>query len=384
MMKLQAALLKLSLIICSMMMIAGCWSSTNIQDQHYVSALGVDYDGENFTLYAQTMNFEFIASTEGQRGNPNNSAYVGKGIGKTLHTAAADLYKSAQLRVDWGHTQAIVVTERAIFSLDSELVDRIYRFPDNRYNVWLFVTQESIEEIFKSDSFYNFTTLRTILHVPGSSYNQMMTMPPIQMFKYLSFVNEPDRISYIPCLGFDNEHWSSDIKTLKLLKITGAYFSSEKASKMIPNEKLQGYRWLNPRLSRTMIIIKDEETSYAVITIDKAKIKIKPKLINGEVKFNIEANYQGTMNEYIHELDYSKMIELAKQEIENEVMAVYRLGLEEQLDLYNLMHSFRMKMPGAWKNMTKNGSEFILTEDSIESFKIKIYVPTNGKYKRQK
>src|SRR5690606_22969132 len=114
------------------------------------------------------------------------------------------------LRVEWGHTQAVIVTERAIMNKDSELVDRIYRFPDNRYNVWFYVTQEPIEEIFKSDTFYNFTTLRTLIHLPESSYKQTMTLPPIQMFKYLSFVNEPDRLSYVPCLGFSEDSWSSE------------------------------------------------------------------------------------------------------------------------------------------------------------------------------
>lgn len=381
---LRATCIKLSLVIVIMLLISGCWSSTNIQDQHYVSALGVDYDGENFILYAQTLNFQIIASSDSQQGVQKNNAYVGKGFGKTLHTAAADLYKSAQMRVDWGHTQSIVVSERAILTFDDELVDRIYRFPDNRYNVWLFVTKEPIDEVFMSDSFYNFSTLRTILHVPESSYNQLETVTPIQMFKYLSFVNEPDRVSFIPCLGFDQRHWESESKPLKLLRITGAFFSSNKIDKILNNDQLIGFRWLQPKLTRTMVIVTDEETTYGVITIDHAKVKKKAYVKDGTVKFVIEASYRGSMNEYIQEIDYDKMVELAKEQIKREIIDVYNVGLEEQLDLFNLLHSFRMKSPREWKTMTDNGNEFILNKQSIEDIKIKLTVPTNGKYKRQK
>lgn len=376
--------IKLSLIILIVVTMTGCWSATNIQDQHYVSALGVDYDGENFILYAQTLNFQIIASSETQQGVPKNTSYVGKGIGKTMHTAAADLYKTAQMRVDWGHTQSIVVSERAILLFDSELVDRIYRFPDNRYNVWLFVTKEPIDEVFMSDSFYNFSTLRTILHVPLSSYNQLTTIMPIQMFKYLSLVNEPDRISFIPCLGFDQQHWESENEPLKLLKITGAYFSSDTVNKILDNDQLIGFRWLQRHLKRTMVIVSDEETSYGVITIDHAKVKKKAYLKDGSVKFVIEASYRGSMNEYINEIDYAKMVELAKEQIKKEIIDVYNVGVEEELDLFDLMHCFRMKSPSKWKQMTNSGAEFILNKQSLEDIKIKLTVPTNGKYKRQK
>jgi len=377
--------LKLGLLVLMLYSLTGCWSSSNIQDQHYTAAIGIDFDGENYILYAQTLNFASIASTEGAQGTtPDNSSYVGIGVGKSMHLAASDLYKAAQLRIEWGHTQAVIVSERALMAKDSELVDRVYRFPDNRYNVWFFVTQEPIDKLLESDTFYNFTTLRTIIHMPESSYNQTMTLPPIQMFKYLSFVNEPDRLSYVPCLGFNETSWESQTKQLKLPVITAGYFASDKVKKMIKIEDIKGYRWAQPKLTRTMLLVKDEKKDYAVVIVHKAKVKKKAVLVDGQVKFNIEASYRGSMDEYIEEIDYEDMIKLAEEQIKQEIIETYNFGVEEELDFFNLMHSFRMKNPSRWKQMTKNGQEFILTKNSINEIKVKLVVSTNGKYKRQK
>jgi len=368
-----------------LLLLTGCWSSHDITNQHYVTTMGIDYDGEVYTIYAQIISFENVARTEGQGGNTNSPTYVGKGIGHSFNTAADDLYASSQIRIDWGHAKAVVVSDQAMQLLGTQIVERIYRFPENRYNTWLYVTKEPIEDILTTNSFYNRTSLFSVLHMPNNSRKQRATLPPVEMFKYLSAINEPDRISYIPCIGFDTTHWRANEKQMKLLEINGGYIETHNGTKKIFTiEQMKGYRWIDPRLTRTMLLVKDEKTSYAVLTFNKSKVKKKPFIQEGNVKFIIKGFYKGSMNEYINEIDYNKMIELAKEQIKSEIMDIYKLGVKEETDIFNLMHSFRMKNPDKWKVMTKNGSKFILDEDSIERIDIKIVIPHNGKYKRQK
>lgn len=368
-----------------LLLLTGCWSSHDISDQHYVTGMGLDYDGEKFIIYAQIVNFESIASTATQGGDPENLTYIGRGSGDTVHTAAANLYASSQVRVDWGHSQAVVVTHRAMQQLGSEIVERIYRFPENRYNTWLYVTRDPVDEVLSITSFYNRTSLYSILHMPNNSRRQLATLPPVQMFKYLSVINEPDRITYVPCIGFDSTHWKSEEKPMKLLEINGGYIETHDGTKaMFDLQQLKGYRWIDPKMTRTLLPIKDEKTTYAVLTFHHSKVKKKAIIKDGKVKFTIKGFYKGTMNEYIQELDYKNMMELAKKEIYSEIMEVYQLGIENQIDLFNLMHTFRMKYPDKWREMTKDGTKFILDDESIEGIEIDIHIPYNGKYKRQK
>src|SRR5690606_22021888 len=376
--------IKICLICIVLTLMPGCWSAVDIQNQHYVTSLGVDYDGEMFFVYAQIVRFENIARMESQgAGSPINT-YVGKGEGTSLNIAVSNLYATSQVRIDWGHMKAIVVTERAISSLE-KLAGHIYRSPESRYNTWFYVTNGSIEEIFLTNSFYERTSLFSILHMPMNSFRQGSTVPPIQMFKCISISNEPDRITVIPVIGTDNEQWKTNEGELKIFKIIGAYFESYNGvKKILPLDQLEGMRWIDPRLTRTMLTVMDEEKEYAVLILHNTKVKKKTKLVNGEPKFTIKASFKGSLNEYLSELDYPKMIQLAREQIEKEIMEAYELGLKEQLDLFNLMHSFRMKDPDAWKRMTNNGEKFILDEKSLEHLEIDIEIPYNGKYKRRR
>jgi len=368
------------------LLLSGCWSSMDIQNQHYVTSLGVDYDGETYTLYAQIIRFENVAGLEGQGAkSQGNNTYVGIGKGNTLNTAVDALYNSAQVRIDWGQTKAVVTTFRTLQLLDGEFAGHIYRYPENRYNTWLYVTEEPIDEIFLSNSFYDRPSIYSILHKPMSSYKQHSAVPPIEMFKFLSAENEPDRIIIIPVIGFDQKQWKTNEEQLKLLTITGAYFESyNDVKKNFPIEQIKGMRWIDERLLRTMLVVKDGVKNYAVLTIDYSKVRKKAKLVNGEVKFTIKATYRGSMNEYINQIEYHKMIEIAREEIKKEIIEVYELGVKEQVDFFELMHTFRLKHPAEWKRMTNYGQKFILDEQSIEHIDIDLVVPFNGKYKRIK
>jgi len=375
--------IRITTVCLLLLLLTGCWSSTNIADQHYVTTMGIDYDGETYYMYAQIIRFENVARQEGQ-GSSSENTYVGIGTGPSVNMAVADLYSSAQVRIDWGQTQAIVASHRAMQLLDSEIVERIYRFPENRYNTWFYVTEEPIEDVLLANSFYERTSRFSILHMPKSTFGQYSTVPPIRMFKYLSDTNEPDRLIQVPRIGFNEKTWKSNEKQMKLLEITGVYFETANGvRKTFPKEQLKGMRWMDPRMTRTMLQLEEGQNSYGVLTIDHYKIKKKAHLVNGEPKFVISATYKGSLNEYSEEIEYHKMVELASKLIKQEIMQVYQIGIEEQIDVFNLMHHFRLRYPREWKKMTRVGEKFILNEQSIERVDIEVVIPYNGKYKRQ-
>src|SRR5690606_23885261 len=116
-------------------------------------------------------NFANIARTESaQLTPPDTGTYVGVGKGITLNLAAANLYETAQTDINWGQVQAVVVSERAINTLDSQIVERLYRYTENRYNTWMYIIDESLTELLTINSFFNLTSLFTIIHSPQSTF----------------------------------------------------------------------------------------------------------------------------------------------------------------------------------------------------------------------
>jgi len=374
------------IILCvCFLLLSGCWSAHNLQDQHYFAALGIDYDGENFFLYGQTINFTNVARTESvQSSPPDTGTYVGVGKGVTLNMAAANLYQTAQVKVKWGHVQTVLITRRAIEALDSEIVERLYRFPDNRYTTWLYITENPIIEILSLNSFFNLTSLYTILHNPIGSFKQYSELPPKLMLKYIADSGELGKTSYIPVIGINNEQWTSDDKPFPTLFVTGAFFSDDAGhTKLFTKQELHGYNWLDKRMGRAMEpVIKNGEI-YASLTFTGKKAKIKPIYQDGKVKFDIDIKLKGTMHEYIKEMSYEEVIELTKKKIQDEIIEVYNLGIENDLDLFNLMIKVKRSKPDIWKSITMNGSIMPLDQDSINDIHIDILLPSNGKYKRQ-
>ncbi|HIW31723.1 MAG TPA: Ger(x)C family spore germination protein [Candidatus Paenibacillus intestinavium] len=383
---LKSTLLLKVIIICTLILpLTGCWNSVNIEDQLYVSALGVDYKDEEITVYAQVLDFNNLSRSEGgSRLAPEQSTFVGKGRGKTINQAVFDLYRTAQAHVEWGHMGAVVIDVKAMEALGPAIVERIYRSPSTRYNTWLYVTETPIDQILATTSFFDMTSLFSILHHPQNNYRQNSTFPPMLMFKFIVDSNEHDRTIYIPCIGIDNSQWSNSENPLELLTITGAYFESHADHKRLFSRKqLTGIQWLDESFKRISMTVEDEEVIYANLTIFQSHIKIKPSIQKGQIKFNITASYQASMPEYIEEIAYEELVKLAEDKIEKEILNIYKLSLENELDLYSLMHHFRLKYPKQWISMTDRGQEFILNENSIESLKVNINISSNGKYKRE-
>jgi len=347
--------------------------------------MGIDYKDDQFTIYAQMFDFNSISRSEGgTRGSPGEATFIGEGHGKTMNQAVFDLYQTSQEHVEWGHMGSVVVTVKAMEQLGSTIVERLYRSPSTRYNTWLYVTEEPIEQIFATASFFNMTSLFTILHNPSGNYQQNSIFPPTLMFKYIVNSNENDRIIYVPCIGINNSAWLQSEKPMSILTITGAYYeSSAKETGLFTREQLKGIQWLDDKFNRVTLTVEDEDIAYANLTIFQPKIKVKPYLKDGQVKFKIKAKYQAIMQEYIEEISYEDLVKLAEDTIKKEIMNVYILGVENKLDIYTLMHPFRMKYPTQWVSLTDRGDNFILNENSIESIDVHVTVPSNGKYKRK-
>lgn len=287
----RTLLLKLILILTLMLPLTGCWSAINIQEQLYISAVGIDYKDEVFTVYAQTFDFNNIARSEGgSKHPPEQSTFVGIGHGKTVNEAVFDFYQTAQAHIEWGHMGAVVINAKAMEALGESIVDRLYRSTSTRYNTWLYVTESPIDQIFSTTSFFDMTSLFSILHHPKNSYKQNSVLPPLLVFKYIVDSNEHDRIVYIPCIGIDKSQWSTPEKPMELLKITGAYFESPTNKvKLFQREQLKGLHWLDSSFKSVSLDVRDEETIYANLTVFQPNIKIKPSIQNGQVKFNIVA-----------------------------------------------------------------------------------------------
>lgn len=368
-----------------------CWSAVTIEQQIYVSAIGMEYEEEeeNYKIYAQAQNFKSIIEFTTREKERSSGTFVGIGTGKTINEAALSLARSSQAKIDWGHLEAIVLSEEVIKKDGITIPRKIYRFPETRYNSWFYVTNESIFKLFTTGNIYDETSLSTVLFDPSSSYRQKSTVKPLLTFDLVANINEPDRTVAVPYLSYNKDQWKNSSTNLELLEINGAYFVSLHGNqKLFDLEEVKGFRILQIPSRNRLTLMEEEDSndsSSNAVLADIILIPYKKDIVVNttgmDPKFEINISFNGAMYELNEAITYNEMIEKLKKHIVSLVQESYLIGVENEIDMFNLMSKLRRKNPQLWKKLTDDGKTFILTEESLEAVNVHVRIPFNGKYK---
>ncbi|MGO4548119.1 Ger(x)C family spore germination protein [Paenibacillus sp. 2TAB23] len=371
--------------LAALLTLPGCWSATEIQSVSYVKAMGIDFVDHQFNVYIQLLDFSNIAKTEaGGKANEQAVVWIGKGKGESLVSAITDLFKTAQFKLSWGHVSSIILTERALKAKGDSLAEMINRYPEIRYNAWIYGTRSPLEKLLAATPFFKLSPLASIMHDPQSNYEQNSTYPPMLFFKYISIFNEPSATAYLPSLSLNDTQWQESNVGKPMLMINGAFFEYGNQIKgFISRAKLEGYHWLVPSMESAPLIIKKEGNVYGQLIILRPKIKITPLVQGEDVRLRIKVSYVGGMFEYLAEMPYAEMTHIAEETIKKQIMDTYKEGLKIGVDPFELGHKLRLKHPKLWKKLSNDGKELVIHADSIEALNVKVNIIYNGKFKRQ-
>src|SRR5690606_25120406 len=134
-------------VILLLLTLTGCWSRYEVQNLNYATALGIDYQNDQYILYVQLLDFSTVAKLEGQQKAEQPPVWVGKGEGSSFTEAANDLYITSQQRLNFGQISAILFSERMLQANKvGEVLELINRYREIRYLSWMFSTSEPIED----------------------------------------------------------------------------------------------------------------------------------------------------------------------------------------------------------------------------------------------
>lgn len=365
---------------------SGCWNASDIEHKGYVKALGIDYQGGEFIVHAQLLKFSTIAKSDSSAsgGDSGPSIDLGKGHGKTLNLATDDLYHTSQVTIAWGHLSSLIISEQAMKAQGKHVIEMLNRYPEIRYNTWLYTTKESMEDILSTTSLFKLPPIFSILHDPKPNYDQNSILPPILLFKYIAQYNEPGITSYIPSIGVNKKQWKQPVKEMPLLMLKGAYFQSPTRKQVyISRAKLAGFEWMHKEMKRAPLNVARDGVEYSHLNLSDPKIKVKAVIQGDDVLFHISTSYSGAMFEYNEPLPYHEMTQIAEDLVKKQIMNVYKEGLKHEIDIYNLGDVLRHDNLKLWKRLSDNGKKLIIHNKSIEKLEVKISIPYNGKYKRQ-
>ncbi|WP_139491736.1 Ger(x)C family spore germination protein [Brevibacillus dissolubilis] len=361
------------------LILSGCWNMREIEHLIYINSIGVDYVDNKVVTYLQILSFTNIAKAEAGGQRQPQVISVGKGVGDSFDSAIFNLYPSATQRLAWSQVKSVVFTERAIKNgIVHEVLDEFDRYYELRYTVWAFATKERIEDIFDAKPILNISVLYSRLTDPQDMYRQNAILRPIQLYRFVSMINDKNRAVLLPYLSLTDKHWAENKKPLPELELDGVCILQNKKLKgCIPREQLPGLRWLERNTTRSAIPLKKGKLPIALVVLERPKAKITPTLKNGTPVFDVKINVSGYVTERASLIPLSEMETLTAKKIKEEVIKTFQTGLKHDADVLQLGHLFYKRQPHTWKKLSKDHT-LPITEKSLASVDVQVKIVHGG------
>ncbi|WP_413379230.1 Ger(x)C family spore germination protein [Alkalihalobacillus sp. 1P02AB] len=375
--------LKISLYFTFIVLfLSGCQTDMKeIARMNYPTAIGVDFIDGDYYLYLQLIGFNSIAKTEGDGGGPTKT-YVFESRASNFIDAFFEVYETSQQKFLWAHITGIVISESVLEEGVSHIYDGISRYPEFRLTPWIFATKEPIKEVLSTVGFFGKTTLETLLHEPEQIYEQSSMIKPYKLHQFFREVFEPGFTTYIPSLAVNKDSWVENKKEEPKLELNGAYFIHKEQYKgFFTLDELKGLQWVDSETERAPIFIPDKENLNLLLVANKIEPEIIVNIENNQPQFDIELNIEGYADQRMDEQSLlSIMKDDAAQSIEKELMTLYQLGLENDVDFLNLEHILYRKRKKEWKRLS---SEKWLNENTIQSVNVNVFINHSGVFKNK-
>lgn len=371
--------LRLCAILLLLGCLCGCWDVNEVQNTNYISAIGLDYQDGTYEIYAQLIEFAAIAKTESNGQSQTLPVWVGKGSGPTLSAAFHNMYNASQNRTFWGHVTALVYSRAFIDAGIEHSFDILNRYRELRYTIWLYGTEEPMEELFSVTPFFNKSPLDSILHTPEEIYEQSSFIRPLDFQQVIRRYKEPGGTVLLPRLSITSDFWLRSMEPKPLLMLDGIYALSSDHVAVFDRSQLAGVRWTQATTDRASLVLAEEEKALASLVLGNQSIRFEPSMQDGKVRFSFSGQYDASVVELLHNLDEARLVKLAEEAIEHEIRHTYAAGLAAKTDLFGLqLTMYRHRL---LNRSTLEDDRFLLDEQSLQDLSVTVQLRHAGKFK---
>ena len=364
-------------------LLTGCWDVSEPQRMYYIEGVGIDFKDGQYEVYMQIIDFTNIAKSE-QRNPEAVQAEVGHAKGKTIDEAIFKLYRSIDQKVFWGHITYLIFSENALKKENvNQMIDSFLRHKDTRYTIWVYCTQDSIEDILLTTPIINKAITLSKLGNPLNSYEQESLVEPINLRRLIIGLNEPSHEVKIPLITL-NKDWETSKKKSEATELTGVGVISKDAFKgYIQGDQIMGIQWMSDETVRGDLTIKLDEgdNDYLTISLKKIHVKINPIVTNKDnVKFNINIKFDVTIDGIQGKITDQEIRKAVIDQVQKDVKSTYEEALKKDMDIYRLSEELYRKNVKVWKKLETNG-KINLTEDSIDTIEVNVNKINPGRKK---
>ncbi|OMF35967.1 hypothetical protein BK133_09785 [Paenibacillus sp. FSL H8-0548] len=338
-------------ILCSSLLLQGCWDEVNLQDVSYVSAIGIDYKEDHFEIYVQLIKFSLVAKTETLQPDPN-PVWNGKASGDSILLALHDLTRAGHSILSLEHLKTVIVQERAMGKM-TEILDGLNRQRTSRYTAFIYGTRTSIEKIFTTETFFDQSPLQSIMYMPGPLESQRSFIRPYLMQLAVQTLKEPAMVTTLPALTENDKYWSRKKQSIPIQFIDGIFvFNELRYLGYLKESDSTGMRWVNPEFKQFQLKADGPEGSSTVV-VTSSKARIHTSFVEGKPVFMLKLSLTGNVAEMAGLIKEEDVTASVESQVKKQIEDTFHKGITKGMDLFELEHHLYRYYQTYWKEECK-------------------------------
>jgi len=338
---------------------AGCYSLSEIEDQAFVTAIGVDRVGtDKVRLSIQVANPSAIPTGGGLGGGASGTqggqaVWVVGAEGRTLSGAAERLQRVSSRVFEWSHASVLVVSEDAARDPGMDvLLDFFLRFPAPRLTTRLMISKDRAEEVLKGTSVFD--------PIPATAWKSVAerTLGLTQnIVSFVRIMQEPTSSAYTVYVQLAEDRSGVDLakqrKARELQPLAAAVFKRGTLDVVLDAAATRGLLWAAARgrvIDRVDVEVPGRGT--AGLWVKRVRSEVRPLLFGStpvaEVTTQVwgEVHDAGALDLELLYPDSLRIVENALERlVRREVAALLSVTKERGLDVLRIRAVFDAKYP---------------------------------------
>lgn len=348
-----------------LLLAAGCWDRTEINDLAMITATGIDKTSEK-TIRLSVQVF-IPRSPQGQQGMGTGGAGGGSGgqtfvrsaEGVTLADAMSRLQEKLPRLIFWGHNEVFVFGRELAEAGIRDSMDFMMRHPQVREGAYVFVSANSAGEMLELLPPLERSSSEVLRELAKSKVALGVTLKDLR--QWIIGDSGAAALPWIEKLPSeqgktvnDNAAYISGTAVLKRDKLVGH----------LDDKVTRGLLWLRNEIKTSIVTVSPEEADGVVsMKLLRARTELVPSIedgswriiVRGETEDDIVQN--GTNLDLMDPKWQTRLEAYLEKDIEKYALAALKQAQKTKADIFGFATVFHRKYPKEWNNVKDRWDE---------------------------
>ncbi len=378
------------LVLCCLLT-TGCWDRKEIETRGYVLGIAIDMAEQADTEIEKEIlqpspptsprkykvSFEmrkFRSQSSGAKpGTGEQESLVYAAEGESLLSAVRAVNTQFPSGLFFEHNQLLLFSEAVARNGIREITDFLERDPEFRRRAKIFVTPGRAEKLFELKTKSGELSSTYIARI-SRNVKKAPTFATTIEIGLLSEKIENKQCLAVPLLISDSES----------MKATGAALFNRqyKMVDTLDETETVGAKILRRKLNQGIVVIPNpvDPDKIATFELFEEKIKVEPHLAHGELWFQLDAEFFGSLAENqadLKALDANFLAALEEklaQEITRQIRTTYKKLQTTKTDVIELGFLVHKKYPKYWKTVKEHWDEETFPAVPLKDVRVKVSI----------